>query len=96
MKSKQNLVQSTTVWLFTYNLSNDNIFSLNNIFTDDKSLVQWKTNKVGYLDKLAPHYFHSAREHWGQVGCTTILKNETTLQFPESLISFPSCLVQVL
>lgn len=25
---------------------------------------------VGYLDKFAPHHFHSAREHRGQVGCT--------------------------
>lgn len=74
MKSKQNLVQSTTVRLFTYNLSA--FFSLSNIFTDNKSLVQRKTTKVGYLDKLAPHYFHSAREHWAQVGCTTIKKNK--------------------
>lgn len=53
---------------------------------------------VGYLDKFAPHHFHSAREHRGQVGCTYQKKKEKErnkrLQFPE-FHSFPSCLLQV-
>lgn len=50
MKSKQNVVQSTTIWLFTYNLS------YVKIFTDNKSLVQQQQKKkkrgggVCYLD----------------------------------------------
>lgn len=62
-KSKQKLSAKYNVWLFTYNLSNVSIF------TDNKSLVQNKKKK-SYLDIFAPHHFHSAREHWGQVGCT--------------------------
>lgn len=55
MKSKQNLVQSTTIWLFTYNLSNVSIF----FFTDNKSLVQKKRKKKKFVTwiKLLPITF---------------------------------------
>lgn len=42
-KSKQNLVQSTTIWLFTYNLSKVSIF------TNNTSLVQQNKNKKQWL-----------------------------------------------
>ena len=53
---------------------------------------------VGYLDNFAPHHFHSAREHCGQVDCTYKKGGEERnkrLQFPEfrsSLHAYFKCL----
>lgn len=75
----QNLVQSTSIWFFTYTCQIWTFFSINNIFRDNKS----QKKRDGNLQ-----HFHSEREHWDQVGYT--YNNKTT--FPRILISFPSCL----
>lgn len=86
--SKQNLVQSTTVWFFTYNLANVSIFQSYHFFTDDISLVRQRKIKSN-LDQLAPCHFHSAREHWDQVGCTFKKKKHIYTTIPRITQQFP-------